>query len=102
MTTMLQFIAVLTIGSIITINGIGARSSDILAAAHTSANQANLHQLSLALELYYADYQSYPEVSTGNELLATLYEKGYINRKPLRSEVFEYTAEKTSYRLSLK
>lgn len=102
MTMMLQFIIVLTISSIVTINGVLVRSHDILAAAHTSANQANFHQLSLALELYYADHQSYPEATNGNELITTLYKEGYISGKLLQPEAFEYVSHKNSYHLDLK
>lgn len=90
-TSLLQLLMTLGTGAIV-INGIAMSAPDILASAKDTANSANIHQLSTALELYNLDHNRYPLAQNGEQMIETLYTEGYIQGKPLDTSVFEYQA----------
>ena len=65
--------------------------------------QANVHQLATAVELYYADNNSYPAVEGGSALVNELEQKGYLASEPLDAEIFAYQVEADGqkYQLSI-
>lgn len=101
-TSLLQTIISITIGTIITVNGIAVHADDILNQAKASANGANMHQLATAVEIYYMNHDSYPNVNGGEELINTLESEGYINNRPLDPKVFVYEAKNGGQDYSLK
>lgn len=100
----LQFIIVLTIGSIMVIDGLSVSAGSILDSAKQVANSANVHQISIALELYYLDHNIYPNAIDGTELINVLTSGNYIKSQPLDPAVFAYqpVAGGNDYKLSLK
>lgn len=92
-TALLDVIAASLIGASLTVAGLSLPVADILTSAANAANAANRYQLATALELYYADHQSYPAVSGGEALINTLLAGDYIDRQPLDPSVFQYEAE---------
>lgn len=99
-----QIIIALTIGTVITVNGVVARADDILASAKQAANVVNIHQLSIALELYYLDHNAYPDANNGSGLVSILYSGHYIKSLPTDPSMFAYQpiASGNDYDLSLK
>ena len=63
---------------------------DILASAFGVANNANIHQFSTALELYYSDNNHYPFVQNGEEMITLLHNEGYIKSLPFDKSIFDY------------
>ena len=103
-TGILSMILSLVMGSVIVINGVSARTDDILADARSAVNGANLHQLATVVELYYADNGHYPEVSGGEHLVDLLEHDEYIMNRPLDPTVFDYQVLQSGqdYRLRAK
>lgn len=86
----LEFLIVSLIGTTITIAGQSFSAADILQQTKTVVNEANVRQLATAVELYYADHQTYPRVAGGEALVEELFRKEYIERKPIEPSVFRY------------
>lgn len=103
MNTMLSTTLALLIGTIITVNGIAVAADDLINEAKTVANKANIHQLATAIELYYSDHQTYPQVNGSEALIEKLTTEGYIMNQPLDSSVFNYqiSDDGQNYSLSL-
>lgn len=101
-TSLLQTAISLIIGSVITVNGIAIHADDILNQAKSAVNGANVHQLATALEVYYMNHNTYPQVSGGQALVDTLESEGYINNKPLDANVFTYEIKNGGEEYSLK
>ena len=53
-------------------------------------NLADKHQLATALEIYYYDNNSYPNVSGGIELAGLLTEENYISQLKIDGDFFNY------------
>lgn len=68
----------------------GYQKGNVLGAATGSVRQANLHQLTLAVEMYCLDHGAYPPASTGRELVDILYREGYIKNHPVSPDDFCY------------
>ncbi|MDP2837971.1 MAG: type II secretion system protein GspG [Candidatus Moranbacteria bacterium] len=100
-TSLLQLVMALGTGAIM-INGVAMSAPDIIANAKDVANAANVHQLSIALELYNLDHNAYPLSSNGAQMVNTLYAEGYIQNKPMDSTVFEYTVKAGGNEYTLK
>ena len=91
MITRLISTGVLLVGITMTINGVAVKAEDLLASASSATNQANMYQFRTALDLYYLDHNSYPNVIGGDSLLSTLKDEKYIREnKPLDPESFDY------------
>lgn len=94
----------MVIGSFIVVNGIFVNADDIIAKSVTVVEGANLHQIALALEIYYLDYGRYPDVSGGEELINLLKQREIIRNLPLDSSVYTYYSKNNgeSFYLDLK
>jgi len=90
MNNALTTILVLIVGSVIVFNGVTVDSEKITGAAEKVANQANLHQLVTAVEMYYMANNEYPQAIGGEELVNLLREERYIINRPLDPSVFAY------------
>ena len=53
-------------------------------------NLADKHQLATALEIYYYDNNSYPNISGGIELVGLLAEENYIRQPKIDGDFFNY------------
>ena len=80
----------LLIAGVILVNVGSFTTNAILDAATDTANAANAHQLSTAIELYRLDHDTYPNAQTGDQLIRILSAGGYIEGKPLDVSVFAY------------
>lgn len=98
------FTSLLALGAaaVIVINGISVPISTILDTTTSVVNSANTHQLKTALEIYYNDYQAYPDVSGGEALVSVLLEKGFIETAPSNPSVFQYEVLSGGQKYSLK
>jgi len=103
MNKLLQTTISLLISSIVMINGISVRTDDIVAKTNAAVNNANLHQIATALELYYSNHDYYPKTQSGEELVILLVKEGYIMNQPSDVSTFEYVAVSNGqdYRLAL-
>lgn len=100
-TSLLQLLMTLGTGAIV-INGIAMSAPDILASAKDTANSANIHQLSTALELYNLDHNRYPLAQNGEQMIDALYTGGYIQSRPLDTSIFEYRVGQNGSDYTLK
>ncbi len=91
MNTAINALISIVLGSTLMINGVAVDANQLIDDTKTVVNQANVHQLVTALEIYYLDHNAYPNVSTGTELIDTLQDERIIRNRPLDPEVFEYT-----------
>ena len=101
-TTLLQTAISLIIGTVFTVNGIAIHADDITNQAKSAVNGANIHQLATAVEVYYSDHNSYPNVSGGEALIEELESEGYIRNRPIDPNVFKYESEMNGQDYSLK
>ena len=90
MNALFQSLIVVSLGTVLTVNGVLVHASDILTTTKSVVNQTNVAQLETVLELYYEDNNAYPDVSGGQALVDTLESKGYIQNEPLDPTVFNY------------
>lgn len=90
MKTTLSVITFLIIGAMIVVNGAYISIEGIINDAIAATNRVNIHQFTIALELYYIDNDTYPIVEGGEELVGALYDNGYIKNKPLDLDIFDY------------
>ena len=95
-------IALMIIGGVVVVAGREMNIKDILSATETATNQANLHQLSTALELYYLTEGKYPEASNSGAFSDILFEKGYLTKKLENTDDFLYEARNDGQDYSLK
>ncbi len=84
------------------VNTTEMHAEDITKTAILAVNGANVHQLTTALELYYSDHGSYPQVADASAMIDELYGKEYIRNKPLDAGAFEYAARNNGQDYSLK
>lgn len=68
--------------------GLSLNIGDILNETRLTVNTANLHQLAVALELYYLDHNYYPLTNESNELFIQL--KPYLKNPPTGTEAYVY------------
>ncbi len=92
----------LLIAGFILVNVGSITTNAILDAATDTANVANAHQLSTAIELYYLDHNAYPSARTGKQLVNILSAEGYIEGKPLDASVFAYEQKDAGNAYSLQ
>ena len=86
--------SILLIGTVLMINGVAVKAEDILASASSATDQANLYQFRTALDLYYVDHNSYPDVVGGAALLDALKNGNYIRENaPPNLNNFSYQAD---------
>ncbi len=103
MNTIISTLSALLIGSVLVINGANINAEDILADAVSVVNEANVHQLATALEMYYLRNDSYPIASDGTTMINTLYNDGVVTRLPMDSSIFDYqSTDGQNYTLELK
>lgn len=102
-TALLQMTIVLATATV-AINGMTMNASDILDSAQAATNGANVHQLSIALEMYSLDHNTYPEVNDGSQMINILFNEGYIKSKPTNPAAFAYHSKANGgdYTLKLK
>jgi len=91
------------IGTLAT-KGITAKAEDILNKTQGVVDQANVSQLSTAVELYYLDHNSYPPAADGIQLINILENGRYIRNRPSNPSAFQYqmAAGSNDYILTLK
>jgi hypothetical protein len=95
----------LLIGSIMTVNGINAiKPEEATATAAAVVNEANVYQLTTALELYYSDHDAYPAARDANTMVTILEDSGYLRKAPADASIYEYrvSANQSDYTLKLK
>lgn len=90
MNTILATLFATIAGTTLIINGLSVNVNDILANARRVVDQANVYQFSTALELYYSDHDTYPNVSDGTALVELLESEKYIRNRPLDPSVYQY------------
>ena len=90
MKSLLSFLIASLIGTTIIVNGATLHIEDILQETKSTANQANIHQISTALELYYSNKGFYPEANNGESLFSLLKNEQYISGDPCDVSIFEY------------
>lgn len=90
MTQLLSTIIASILGSVLLVNGVLINTDDVVNQAKASVNGANIHQLATAVEVYYLDHSTYPNVSGGEALIQTLESEGYIRNRPLDPKLFKY------------
>jgi len=75
-------------------------TDNILNDTKTAANSANIHQLAIALEMYYSDHDYYPMTAADDRLLTEL--EPYLRNKPagLENLIYQPTADGQNYNLS--
>ncbi|MFA6436721.1 MAG: hypothetical protein WC242_01195 [Candidatus Paceibacterota bacterium] len=90
MKSLLHFLIASLIGTTIVVNGATLHIEDILKETKSMANQANIHQISTALELYYSNNGFYPEANNGESLINLLKTEEYISGDPYNNSIFSY------------
>jgi len=94
---------ILLIGMTLTIKGVAVKADDLLASASSATNQANMYQFRTALDLYYIDHNSYPNVSSGSAMINELKDGNYIRENsPLNSDSFKYQVKDNGQDYSLE
>ncbi len=105
MSTKLLSIFLLLVGTTLTVNGMVVKADDILASANLAVGQVNIHQFETALELYYLNHNSYPDVTGGAALIDELKREDYIRENRLVNvDDFNYQVKEDGqdYSLELK
>ena len=104
MGTIIKISAIIAILGTIGAKELATRSDDILASTSSVVNEANVAQLSNALELYYLDHNSYPPVQDGTQMINILQSGKYIRNRPLDPSAFFYqsTSDGNDYVIGLK
>ena len=98
-------IPILLVGMTLTINGVVTKADDILSSASLAVNRVNINQFRTALELYYLDHNSYPDVVGGAAMFNALKRENYIEENaPIDPDEFNYQANNNGqdYLLELK
>jgi len=90
MKSLLSFLIASLIGTTIVVNGATLNIEDILKETKSTANQANIHQISTALEFYYSDKGFYPRTDSGESLINLLKTEEYISGDPYDNSIFSY------------
>jgi len=101
MNSLFQSLIVVSLGTVLTVNGVLVHASDLISTTKNVVNQTNVAQLETVLELYYSDHNSYPDVSGGKALVDTLESQGYIQNEPLDPTVFNYQPKDNDQNYSL-
>lgn len=83
-----ELTAVFGAAAFIMVGGVAMNAKDILKEAQDTQKIANVRQLAIALELYYADYGSYPEGDFSSALRQL--SQGYLASLPTGSEQYGY------------
>jgi|SRR3989339_101614 len=107
MVTKLLATGILLVGVTLTANGMIVRADDILANTKSVVGRANIHQFQTALDLYYLDHDSYPDVSGSDAMIKLLIKENYIKENaPVNTSEFSYQVKDSgqdySLNLSLK
>lgn len=103
MITKLLTTGILLVGMTLTINGVAVKATDLVASASSAAGQANISQFRTALDLYYLDNGSYPDVSGGTAMINALETGNYIRENaPLNPDEFNYQATDNGQNYSLE
>ena len=90
-------------GAVFTINGVSVKADDLLANASSATNQANVTQFKAALDLYYVDHSSYPDVTSGAEMINVLKDENYISENaPVNPDIFDYQVKNDGQNYSLE
>jgi len=103
MKSLLHFLIASLIGTTIVVNGATLHIEDILKETKFTANQANIHQISTALEFYYFNNGFYPRTDNGESLINLLKTEEYISGDPYDNSIFSYQSLNNgqNYRLGL-
>lgn len=94
-TSIVELMVILATASIM-VGGISVKVSDIMAEAQDVQRMANLRQIVTALEIYYLDYQKYPQVSGSdsqsrwNKLISEFEDGNYLGSFPTQPENYDY------------
>lgn len=87
----------LTLGTVsLVVAGVSIKSDALISAAYDVQGLANVRQLSTALELYYSDFQTYPQVSGDSslerweDLIEVLKNEHLLASLPTRNENYDY------------
>ena len=101
---LISFIMASLIGTTILVNGVSIKTDDIMQSARTAVNQANIHQIRNALELYYLDENHYPNVDNSADLISLLEGKHYLLSRPQDVGVIKYSVSDNGqdYELNLQ
>jgi len=92
MNSILSFLISALIGTTVIVNGVALSSEEILNETKGVVDEANIHQIETALEVYYINKSHYPLVSSGDDMLAELLSTGYLRRVSDNIATFSYDA----------
>ena len=91
--TILELLMVTSMATVM-VGGVTINIQDVLTEATDTQRVANLRQLTVALDLYYTDHDSYPQTSNFESALSELALQGYIGSLPANPELYAYTQTK--------
>ncbi len=90
MNSILSFLIVSLIGTVVMVNGVTLNTQDIINETKLVVNNTNLHQITTALEIYYLNKGYYPTENNSAMMFATLKLSGYLTTLPKNIESFYY------------
>ena len=99
--TLLELLMVTSMTTVM-VGGITISAQDILVEAVDTQRVANIRQLTVALELYYSDNESYPKTAEFGSMITELATQGYIGSLPKDPEVYTYSPTKKGQGYILK
>jgi len=105
-TSIVELMVILATASIM-VGGVSVKVSDIMAEAHDVQRMANLRQMVTALEIYYLDYQKYPQVSESDsqsrwdKLISEFEDGNYLGSFPTQPENYDYKDSDGGYILKV-